>query len=110
MELIRHEVAHLAAFEELAEKEGITEEICLKFGETFDAAMTEEAWARLKGAYEKMKSDHGEDDDIVKTCRLIEDADLAEEFSQMKGAIAAVVHPSAQMQVSDSSIHDVQLC
>jgi plasmid maintenance system antidote protein VapI len=77
MELIRHEMAHLPAFKNLASQEGITEEICLKFGETFDAAMTEEAWARLEGAYS-----------------------AAEEFTQMKGALAAVVHPAGQMSVT----------
>lgn len=100
MELIKHEVAHLSAFKELAEEERITEEVCLKFGETFDAAMTDEAWARLKGAYEAMRKDHGDDDEVVKTCRLIEDANLAEEFSQMQGALAAVIHPAGQMFVN----------
>jgi hypothetical protein len=100
MELIRHEMAHLPAFQNLASQEGITEEICLKFGETFDAAMTEEAWARLEGAYEAMRNDHGDDHDIVKVCRKIEDASAAEEFTQMKGALAAVVHPAGQMSVT----------
>jgi hypothetical protein len=97
MELIRHEMAHLPAFEQLAKEEGIAEEIALQFGETFDAAMTEEAWTRLKGAYEAMRTDHGEDDDVVKACRLIEEPSEAEDFSQMKGARAAVVHPSGQV-------------
>jgi hypothetical protein len=97
MELIRHEMAHLHAFEQLAEAEGITEEICLKFGDTFDAAMTGEAWDRLKGAYEAMRKDHGDENEVVKACRVIEDAGEAEEFSQMKGARAAVVHPAGQM-------------
>lgn len=97
MELIRHEMAHLPAFEELARQEGITEEICLKYGDTFDAAMTEEAWTRLRGAYEAMRKDHGDENEIVKVCRLIEDASEAEDFSQMKGAMAAVVHPAGQM-------------
>ena len=97
MELIRHEMAHLPAFKELAEQEGITEDICLKFGDTFDAAMTEEAWDRLRGAYEAMRRDHGDENEIVKVCRLIEDAGEAEDFSQMKGARAAVVHPAGQM-------------
>ena len=97
MELIRHEVAHLSAFKQLAEEEGIAEETCLKFGETFDAAMTDEAWTRLQTAYEAMRSDHGDDNDVVKTIRLIEDACQAEEFSQMQGALAAVVHPAGQM-------------
>lgn len=97
MELIRHEMAHLPAFEELAKEEDIAEEIALQFGETFDAAMTEEAWTRLKGAYEAMRSDHGDDNDMVKQCRLIEEPSEAEDFSQMKGARAAVVHPAGQM-------------
>jgi len=99
MELIRHEMAHLPAFKQLAEEEGIAEEICLKFGDTFDAAMTEEAWARLRGAYEAMRRDHGDDNEIVQVCRLIEDAGEAEDFSQMKGAMAAIVHPAGQMSV-----------
>jgi plasmid maintenance system antidote protein VapI len=80
----------------LAKEEGITDEIALKFGETFDAAMTEEAWTRLKGAYEAMRKDHGADNDCVKQCRLINDPSEAEEFSQMKGARAAIVHPTGQ--------------
>lgn len=99
MELIAHEMAHLPAFRNLAEEEGIVEEICLKFGETFDAAMTNEAWTRLKGALEAMRRDHGDDHHIVKVCRVIEDAHDAEEFTQMKGALAAVVHPAGQMSV-----------
>lgn len=97
MELIRHEMAHLQAFERLAKEEGITEEIALKFGETFDAAMTEEAWTRLKDAYDAMRDDQGVDDDIFKLCRLIEDPSEAEEFSQMKGTLAAIVHPTGQV-------------
>ncbi|KZM21387.1 uncharacterized protein EKO05_0006148 [Ascochyta rabiei] len=97
MELIAHEMAHLPAFRDLATEEGITEEVCLKFGETFDAAMTDEAWARLKGAFEAMRKDHGDDHEIVKACRIIDDAQKAEEFSQMKGALAAVVHPTGQI-------------
>jgi hypothetical protein len=99
MELIRHEMAHLSAFRNLAEEEGITEEVCLKFGETFDAAMTDEAWTRLKGAFEEMRRDHGDENDVVRECRLIEDAHEAEEYSQMKGALAAVVHPAGQMSI-----------
>ncbi|CAE7021657.1 hypothetical protein CFE70_003035 [Pyrenophora teres f. teres 0-1] len=97
MDLIRHELAHLPAFKELAEEEGITEEVCLKFGETFDAAMTEEAWARLKGALEAMRREQGEDNDIVKLCKLIEDPRQAEEFSQMKGALGVIAHPAGQI-------------
>lgn len=97
MELVRHEMAHLRAFEQLATEEGITEEIALKFGETFDAAMTEGAWTRLKGAYDAMRSDQGDDNDIFELCRLIEEPPEAEEFSQMKGARAAIVHPTGQV-------------
>lgn len=97
MELIRHEMAHLRAFEQLAKEEGITEEIALRFGETFDAAMTEEAWMRLKGAYDAMRRDQGDDNDIFKFCRLIEEPFEAEEFSQMKGARAAIAHPTGQL-------------
>jgi len=97
MELIRHEMAHLPAFKELAEEEDITGEICLQFGDTFDAAMTEEAWTRLKGAYEAMRRDHGDDNEVFKVCRLIENAGEAEDFSQMKGAKAAIVHPAGSL-------------
>jgi hypothetical protein len=100
MKLIRHEMAHLSAFKDLAEHEGITEEVCLLFGETFDAAMTDEAWVRLKGALQAMRDDHGVDDDIVKACKVIEDAVQAEDFTQMKGALAAIVHPTGQMSNS----------
>ncbi|KAF3034413.1 hypothetical protein E8E12_005655 [Didymella heteroderae] len=97
MELIAHEMAHLQAFRDLAAEEGITEEVCLKFGETFDAAMTDEAWSRLEGAYEAMRKDHGDDNEIVKVCRLLKDTQEAEDFTQMKGALAAVVHPTGQI-------------
>lgn len=97
LELIKHEHAHLQAFKDLAELEGFAEEVCLKFGETFDAAMTEEALERLRDNYEAMKKDHGEDDEIVKSIRIITDATEAEDFSQMKGALAAFVHPAGQM-------------
>ncbi|WVQ99100.1 hypothetical protein IAU59_006232 [Kwoniella sp. CBS 9459] len=97
LKVIQHEVSHLAAFKALLEAEGIAEEVCFKLGETFDAAMSEEAWTRLRGAYEDMKKDHGEDGDIVRDCRLIDDPVEAEEFSQMKGCIGAVVHASGQV-------------
>lgn len=99
LELIRHEMSHLPAFKALAEAEGASfaDEVCLKFGETFDAAMTDEAWTRLKGNYDAMLADHGADNEIVQVCRLIEDALEAEDFSQMQGALAAVVHPAGQM-------------
>lgn len=99
MELIAHEMAHLAAFKDLAAAEGITEEVCLKFGETFDAAMTEEARTRLLGALAAMRRDHGDGHEIVKACRVIDGAQEAEDFSQMKGALTAIVHPAGQMYV-----------
>ncbi|KAK7409069.1 hypothetical protein QQX98_008773 [Neonectria punicea] len=97
IKLIEHEMAHLPAFKELASAEGIAEEICLKFGETFDAAMSDEAWTRLRGCYELMKKDHGDDHEVVKVCRLIEDAKAAEDFTQMKACLGAVVHPAGQV-------------
>ncbi|KAH8667627.1 FAD dependent oxidoreductase-domain-containing protein [Tricladium varicosporioides] len=97
LDLIKHEMAHLSAFKELLASEGITEKVCLRLGETFDAAMTEEAWTRLKGAYEAMKSDWGEDGEVIRDCRLIEDPKEAEEFTQMKGCLGAVVHPAGQV-------------
>jgi hypothetical protein len=97
MELIKHEMAHLTASKELCEQEGITEEVCLKFGETFDAAMTDEAWVRLTGALQAMRDDQGDNNDFVRVCRMLEDAEQAEEFTQMKGVLAAIVHPSGQM-------------
>lgn len=107
MELITHEMAHLEAFKKLCEQEGITEEVCLKFGETFDAAMTEEAWKRLKGALEAMRDDYGDDNEFVKVCRVIEDPTQAETFTQMKGALAAIVHPSGQVLVSIPPVHSI---
>lgn len=97
MELIRHEMAHIPAFAELAAEEGIVDEICLKFGVTFDAAMTDEAWTRLKGALDAMRRDHGDDNEVVQACRVIADPTEAEDFSQMKGALAAIVHPAGQV-------------
>lgn len=98
-DLVRHEYAHFDAFKRLFESEGIANEVCFKMGDTFDAAMTVEAWDRLKAAYEGMKTDCGDDDEIVKACRLIEDPTEAEEFTQMKGCLGAVVHPSGQVCV-----------
>jgi plasmid maintenance system antidote protein VapI len=97
MELIRHEMAHLSAFQNLLADEGIAEEVCFRLGETFDAAMSNEAWTRLKDAYEAMKKDHGEENEVVRVCRLIEDAKDAEEFTQMKACLGAVVHPAGQV-------------
>ncbi|KJX94368.1 fad dependent oxidoreductase superfamily like protein [Zymoseptoria brevis] len=97
MELIRHEMAHLDAFKELADEEDIAKETCLAFGETFDAAMTEEALARLFAAYKQMKLDRGIDDPVVRVCRKIDDPKEAEDFSQMKGALGAIVHPTGQI-------------
>jgi hypothetical protein len=74
-------MAHLPAFRELLSEEGIAKEVCFKLGETFDAAMTDEAWTRLKGAYEAMRNDHGENGEVIKECRLIEDPKAAEEFT-----------------------------
>ena len=96
-DLIKHEMAHLPAFEQLLGNEGIAEEVCFKLGETFDAAMSEEGWTRLKGSYDKMKRDHGEDGEVVRDCKLLEDPKTAEEFTQMKGCLAAIVHPSGQV-------------
>jgi plasmid maintenance system antidote protein VapI len=90
-------MAHLPAFDELLKGEGITEEVCFKLGETFDAAMSDEAWTRLKGAYEAMRKDHGADGEVIRDCRLIQNSTEAEEFTQMKGCTGAVVHPSGQM-------------
>jgi plasmid maintenance system antidote protein VapI len=97
MELIKHEMAHLLAFQDLLAEEDIAEEVCFRLGETFDAAMSDEAWVRLKDAYEAMKKDHGEDNEVVRVCRLIEDTKAAEEFTQMKACLGAVVHPAGQV-------------
>lgn len=90
-------MAHLDAFKEALTEEGIAEEVCLKFGHTFDAAMTEEAWQRLKGAYDMFVKDYGKDGEVIRDCRLIEDPEEAEAFTQMKGCIGAVVHPAGQV-------------
>lgn len=97
MKLIKHEMAHLSAFQNLLAEEGIAEEVCFRLGETFDAAMSDEAWERLQGAYQAMRKDHGDDDQVVRACRLIEDPKAAEEFTQMKGCLGAVVHPAGQV-------------
>lgn len=97
MELIKHEMAHLPAFKDLLEEEGIAEEVCFRLGETFDAAMSDKAWTRLKGAFESMQKDWGTGGDVIKECKLIEDPKAAEEFTQMKACQGAVVHPSGQM-------------
>ncbi|CAG8099176.1 unnamed protein product [Penicillium olsonii] len=97
MDLIKHEIAHLDAFRDLLSEEGIADEVCFRLGETFDAAMSDEAWERLKGAYEAMKKDHGEGHEVVRACRLIENLSDAEEFTQMKGCLGAVVHPTGQV-------------
>lgn len=97
MELIQHEMAHLPAFKNLTDAEDIAEEVCLKFGETFDAAMTDEAWERLRGSLESMREDHGEDHEVVRVCRVIDNEREAEAFSQMRGAKKCVVHPAGQM-------------
>ena len=99
MEVIKHEIAHLPAFQELLREEGISEEVCFKLGETFDAAMSDKAWERLKNAFNMMQMDQGVDGDVIRECRLIEDPKAAEEFTQMKSCIGAVVHPSGQVCV-----------
>lgn len=90
-------MAHLDAFKELLNEEGLAEEVCLRFGETFDAGMTAQAWQRLKGEYEAFVKDHGEDGEVIRDCRLIEDPKEAEAFTQMKGCFGAVVHPAGQV-------------
>lgn len=95
--VIQHETAHLRAFTDLMEHEGIADEVSFKMGETYDAAMSSEAWDRLKQAYEHMKRDHGADGDVIKDCYLIEEPAKAEAFTQMKGCIGAIVHPSGQV-------------
>lgn len=90
-------MAHLTAFKHLVAEEGLGEEVCLKFGETFDAGMTPESWARLKGEYNAFVKDHGKNGEVIRDCRLIEDPEEAEAFTQMKGCFGAVVHPSGQM-------------
>ncbi|OWP00205.1 hypothetical protein B2J93_5775 [Marssonina coronariae] len=78
-------------------EEGITEEVGFRLGETFDAAMSDEAWMRLEGAYELMQNYQGAEGDVIRDCRLIEDPVATEEFTQMKGFLGAVVHPSGQV-------------
>jgi hypothetical protein len=97
LEVIKHEMAHLSAFKELLDEEGIAEEPCLKLGETFDAAMSEKAWTRLKHAYETMLKDHGKEGDVIRDCGIIEDPQAAERLTQMKGCIGAVVHAAGQV-------------
>jgi plasmid maintenance system antidote protein VapI len=98
LKLIRHEKAHLDAFRELLAEEGISErEVAFKLGETFDAAMTPEAWTRLKGAFDLFVRDHGRDAECIRECRLVEDPKEAEAITQMKGCIAAIVHPTGQV-------------
>lgn len=97
MELIKHEMAHLPAFKEMLAEERITEEVCCKFGDTFDAAMTDETWERLTSNLLAMRQDHGTEDEVVKAVKLIEVAEAAEAYTQMKGAVGAIVHPSGQI-------------
>ncbi|CAN8105203.1 unnamed protein product [Discula destructiva] len=95
--LIKHEMAHLAAFKDLLTEEGLAEEVCLQFGDTFDAPMTEAEWKRLKGEYDAFVKDHGKDGEVIRDCRLIEDVEEAEAFTQIKGCFGAVVHPAGQV-------------
>lgn len=90
-------MAHLDAFKALLAEEGVAEEVCFKLGETFDAAMTQEAWTRLKGAFDEFVRDHGRDGEVIRECRLVEDPTEAEAITQMKGCIAAVLHPTGQV-------------
>lgn len=90
-------MAHLDAFKQLMAEEGLTEKVSLKFGETFDAAMTEPAWKHLKTSYELFVKDHGKDGEVIRECRIIEDPKEAEEVTQMKGCLGAVLHPTGQM-------------
>ncbi|KAK2608048.1 hypothetical protein N8I77_006685 [Diaporthe amygdali] len=97
LKLIKHEMAHLNAFKALLTEEGVAEEVCFKLGETFDAAMTPEAWERLKGAYEAFVKDHGRDGEVIRECRLVDDPAEAEAITQMKGCIGAILHPTGQV-------------
>lgn len=97
MSLIEHEMAHLPAFEALLREESISsEEVSFKLGTTFDAAMTEDAFVRLRGALDAMKRDYGSDNEIVKACRVVE-GQAAEKDTQMKGCIGAIFHPAGQI-------------
>lgn len=95
--LIKHEMAHLDAFKELLTEEGLAEEVSLKFGETFDAGMTEESWQSLKAEYDAFVKDFGKDGEVIRDCRAIENPAEAEEFTQMKGCLGAIVHPAGQV-------------
>lgn len=95
--LIKHEAAHLDVFPLLMKEEGIAKETCFKLVETADVIMSEEALTRLKNEYDSMKAAFGEDDELVKACRLVTDPKEAERLTQIKGCIAATVHPSGQV-------------
>lgn len=97
LKLIQHEMAHLPAFAALAAEEGVAEEVCLRYGETFDAAMTAPAWAHLRAQHEAFVRDHGRDGPVIRDVRVIEDPGEAEAFTQMRGALGAVVHPVGQI-------------
>lgn len=95
--LIEHEMAHLPAFAAVMAAEGLADEVCLRYGDTFDAAMTPSAWAHLRQQYDAFVRDHGRDGPVIRDIRLIEDPKEAEAFTQMKGALGAVVHPAGQV-------------
>ncbi|PSR77498.1 FAD dependent oxidoreductase superfamily [Coniella lustricola] len=95
--LIKHEMAHLDAFRDMLTAEGIADDVSFRLGETFDAAMTPAEWARLKSNYDAFVKDHGPEADVIRDCRIIEDPNEAEAFTQMKGCVGAVVHPSGQV-------------
>jgi hypothetical protein len=44
-----------------------------------------------------MLKDHGKEGDVIRDCRIIEDPRAAENFTQMKGCIGAVVHAAGQV-------------
>jgi hypothetical protein len=96
MDIIAHEEAHLGAFDRMLNTEGVAEKVCFKLGETFDAAMTDEAEERLKDNLEQMQKDHP-DHPVSKSCRYVKGKKEAEDFSQMKGAQAVFIHPSGQV-------------
>lgn len=97
MSLIRHEMAHLSAFVTLLTEEYIEPEtVSFKLGTTFDAAMDEDAFIRLKSAYNSMLADHGPENEIVSACYVVEGKE-AEAKTQMKGCVGAVFHPAGQI-------------
>lgn len=95
--MLRFEKAHIELFQQLLDGEGIADKVDFELCETFDAAMTEEAFDILTKSFEAMRADLGADGEIIKECRMITDPKEAEEVTQMKGALAAGVYPAAKM-------------